>query len=611
MDFLDLLDEKKKTTRAALAPAATTPGLMGGITPYARKALDSESEMVATAPNGTRNDTLNRAAFSLGQLVGGGLLPAELVQLELKRAARAAGLPDGEIIATLGSGLGSGQQQPRTAPAAAAGPKPAPTAVVDWILPELRTTGPDDDPTRTLNDDLRGAGESRQQVHSGQVRMAHRLAKAYADKLIHVHAVGWMHWDGRCWREDRAGHTIRAVVDVLRRSLAESLDQPDLRQDVRKCETANGITGVLKIAAALPGLAATADQLDADPYLLNVANGTLDLRTMELHPHNPANRMTHIAAAAWDPAANGPTWSSFLGRVLPDEDTRSFLQRYAGLALAGKVLEHRLAILTGRGRNGKGVFYQALNNALGDYAGTAEPDLFMHREGAHPTGEMDLRGRRLVTVSESEKDRRLAEATMKRLTGGDTIRARRLYQDFTEFAPSHTVLFITNHLPKVSGDDPAIWARIRVVPFSIVIPSTEQDPHLPEKLQLEMDAILAWAVAGWQDYQANGLAEPASVVAATANYHRDADALGRFIDEECDTGPGYSALIESLHQAWTRWAAGEGLQPMSKRAFGAALEQRGHEARKGTGGVRVRSGIQLKPAIGPGLGGTSDRQEWR
>ncbi|AOT05679.1 hypothetical protein ASPU41_18060 [Arthrobacter sp. U41] len=431
-------------------------------------------------------------------------------------------------------------------------------------------------------------------MHRGQVRIAYMLADAGNGQLLHVYGLGWHYWNGRCWQEDRTGHAKRAVLFVLADCYKRSANDPELRIDVRKCETAAGIEGVLKIASALPEFAVTADQLDADPYLLNVANGTLDLHTMQLHPHDPANRMTRCTNAAWNPAAAGPTWEACLTRWLPDADARGFLQRYAGLALAGKVLEHVLAILTGPGRNGKGVWYGAFSAALGNYAAAAEPDLFMHREGAHPTGEMDLRGRRWVVVSESDKDRRLAEATMKRLTGGDMIRARRLYQDFTEFTPSHTAALVTNHLPKVSGDDAAIWARIRVIPFDVVIPAEEQDPHLPEKLQLEMDAVLAWALTGWQAYQRQGLAAPAAVLAATDNYHRDADALGRFISDECDTGPGYSTLTEPLHQAWNEWAAADGVAPMSKRAFGAALEQRGYQARKGTGGVRIRAGIQLK-----------------
>ena len=274
---------------------------------------------------------------------------------------------------------------------------------------------------------------------------------------------------------------------------------------------------MLAIAAALPGFAATVRELDADPYLLNVANGTHDLRTGELKPHDPRDRITKVTRAAYDPDAPAPTWVAFLEKVLPDELVRAYLQRVTGVALLGKVIVHILAILTGTGANGKGTFYKGLCWALGDYASTVEPDLFMHREGAHPTGEMDLLGKRLVVVSESERDRRLAEATMKRLTGGDTIRARRMRQDFVEFEPAHTPLLITNHLPKVSGDDPAIWRRLRVVPFTVEIPEAERDPHIDEQLQAEADAVLSWAIAGWHDYRDGGLAEPQAVLIATGD----------------------------------------------------------------------------------------------
>ena len=197
------------------------------------------------------------------------------------------------------------------------------------------------------------------------------------------------------------------------------------------------------------------------------------------------------------------------------------------MARLGKVAEHILPILTGTGANGKGTFYKAMLWALGDHGSTVEPDLLMHRQGAHPTGEMDLLGRRLVVVSESERDRRLAEATMKRLTGGDTIRAPRMRQDFVEFKPSHTPLLITNHLPKVSGDDPAIWRRLRVVPFTVEIPAAERDPHLDERLQAEADAVLAWAIAGWVDYRERGLDEPQAVLVATDDYQRElAEVMG-------------------------------------------------------------------------------------
>ncbi|MEV4990198.1 DNA primase family protein [Pseudarthrobacter sp. LMD1-1-1.1] len=443
-------------------------------------------------------------------------------------------------------------------------------------------------------------------LHRGQARLAYRLAEHCEGKMLYVSGIGWHYYDGRKWQEDTTGRATRYVLAILRKALADSLDHPDLRQDVRKCESAAGIEGVLKIARSLPPFATTTDQLDADPYLLNTRNGTLDLHTLQLRPHDPADRITRCTAAAWDPNAAGPVWEAFLARVLPDPDVRGFLQRFCGLTLAGKVLEHILAIYTGKGRNGKSVCNQAFSTTLGDYAITAEPDLFLHRDGAHPTGTMDLLGCRYAAVSESDKDRQLAEATVKQLTGGDRLRARRLYQNFTEFNPSHTPVLITNHLPKVSGDDAAIWARLRVVPFDVVIPDAEQDPHLAEKLELELDAILAWAVEGWQAYQEHGLGEAAAVVAATESYHSDADALGRFISEECDTGPGYSTLTETLHRAWSGWAIAEDVPPMTKRSFGLALEQRGYEARKGGKGVRYRAGIQPKP-VQTAFGDSGDR----
>ncbi|MDY6870999.1 MAG: phage/plasmid primase, P4 family [Actinomycetota bacterium] len=433
------------------------------------------------------------------------------------------------------------------------------------------------------------------EVHRGQARIAYRLADRYANRLLHVHGIGWHTWDGTRWALDNVGHAKRAVLDVLRLSLAESLGDKELRADVRKCESASGVSGVLDIAGALPEFAATARDLDADPYLLNCSNGTLDLRTLELRSHDPADRVTKVCRAAYDPAAPGSTWDKHLTRVLPGADVRAYLQRLTGVALVGKVLEHVLGILTGTGANGKTVFINALAWSLGDYASTAEPDLFMHREGAHPTGEMDLLGRRLVVVSESERNRRLAEATMKRLTGGDTIRARKMRQDFIEFEPSHTALLVTNHLPKVAGDDPAIWRRLRVIPFSVEIPPLERDQRIGESLQAEADAVLAWAVAGWVAYRRqDGLAEPADVVAATDDYHQSSDAVGRFVAEACLTSsPVVKATTGQLFEAWDRWRLVDGAEPISQKAFGQALDRLGFPAGRAVNGKRWRVGIAL------------------
>ncbi|MFC7447656.1 phage/plasmid primase, P4 family [Rhodococcus daqingensis] len=434
----------------------------------------------------------------------------------------------------------------------------------------------------------------------GQLHIAERFEVEHTGKLIHVHGIGWMHWDGKRWTEDHHGHALRAVKRTLRKALADSIYDQDLRKDVTKCETSAGMCGVLAIAASAECFAKTVDDLDPDPYLVNCANGTLDLRAIKLHEHNPADLITKVCRAAYRPGANAQLWTEFLEKVLPDSEVREFLQRYAGLALAGACLEHLLAILIGVGRNGKTVFYSALLHALGDYAAMGEPDLFMHREGAHPTGEVDLLGRRLVIVSENDRGRKLAEATVKRLTGGDRIKARRLYRDFIEFEPSHTSVVVTNFLPSVRGDDPALWARLVVVPFEVVVPEDERDPELGERLQLEADAILAWAVAGWIAYRSGGMKPPSKVVAATGDYSRRSDALGRFLEDRCTTSsPALRVKVSELFEEWSRWCAAEGVEPGTKMQLGDTLKQRGFDQAKGHAGARFWAGIGLLPRYEP------------
>src|SRR5262245_31431488 len=177
---------------------------------------------------------------------------------------------------------------------------------------------------------------------------------------------------------------------------------------------------------------------------------------------------------------------------------RDFLALLLGHRLEGRVIEHLLPIFCGVGANGKSTFVGAALGALGDYAGPADPDLLTARTfDAHPTGTADLFGMRIAVLHETDAGRPLAEGTVKRLTGGDRLKARRMREDFWSFEPSHTFVMLTNHKPVVGGDDEGIWRRLRLVPFDVVIPTEEQDEELGDKLALEADAVLTWLTHGY------------------------------------------------------------------------------------------------------------------
>jgi putative DNA primase/helicase len=444
------------------------------------------------------------------------------------------------------------------------------------------------------------------QHHRTQLGFARFFAKLYEGKLLYVHNMGWLYWDGKRWAADEVGEAARAVNAMLDKIWVEAKGNQELAKAVIKCENASSIDAILRLARTLKQFAITVGDLDADPYLLNCANGTLDLRTMELHDHDPADRITKVTRAAYHAGADNSLWTTFLVKVLPDKAVREYLQRVCGVALLGKVIEHNLAILKGSGNNGKTRLYQALLYALGDYGDMADPELFMERKGSSHLGEMALRGLRLAVVSESGKDRALDEARMKRLTGGDPINARFHYQNPITFTPSHLPLFITNHLPKVNGDDPAVWRRLRVVPFDVVITEAERDVKLDEKLQLAADAVLAWAIAGWTDYRTDErLREPAAVLKATKQYRDESDDVGRFLDdaEWVLKQPTLKATGNQLLEAYKQWAVQDGADDVSLKAFGKILDDKGFPVTKREANGRWREGLAVNPIRSSGGSG--------
>lgn len=264
--------------------------------------------------------------------------------------------------------------------------------------------------------------------------------------------------------------------------------------------------------------------------------------------------------------------------------------------MLGTVVEHVLLVLSGTGANGKSVFYEALIHALGDYGVTLPAGLLDHRKHEqHPSELMALRGARLGILSETDRNVSMNERRMKSLTGGDSIAARKMYGDWVTFHPTWTLAMVTNHPPSVSADDEAVWRRMRRAEFAVTIPEAERNPRLADELRADADAVLSWAVAGLADFQRRGerLAEPAAVLATTASYRGDNDPVARFLDECCQTGPSETTAASELFARWSDWCRDEDTHSGTARSFGADMERRGFLARKGTGGVRLRTGLSL------------------
>jgi len=418
---------------------------------------------------------------------------------------------------------------------------------------------------------------------------ARRLVAHHGHDLRYAPQLGrWLTWDSRRWAEDLTGEAHRRAKTVVDTLPDEPATNPNaLHKHWTRSQNAHALNSIITVAQTEPGVPVLLDQLDADPWSLNVANGTLDLRTGTLTPHHRAGLHTKMAPADWDPTARCPRWEEFLAQILPDPDLVAFVQRAVGYSLTGSVREQVLFFLHGAGANGKSTFLATVQAVVGDYGLQSSTDLLTQGGDEHPTAVADLLGRRFVATIETEDGARLAEALVKQLTGGDTIRARRMRKDYFEFQPTHKLWLAANHKPNIRGSDFAIWRRIRLIPFSVTITDEQRDPDLPGKLAAELPGILRWAVDGARAWHADGLGTPAAVTAATAAYRHDEDHVGRFVDECLELQPGdggtarpWTLSAKALRELYEAWCAEAGDRPWSGKALGKVLGERGIERTK-------------------------------
>jgi putative DNA primase/helicase len=460
---------------------------------------------------------------------------------------------------------------------------------------------------------------------------ANRLARTFGKKLISVGGV-FHAWDGTRWKRDTEGEAYRCAayqsqiiskeaqearkkavaahvkwqgaITPAHEKLAEEYPRKESLQKLPEYEEYEELD---KAASALESwgkesemkhrqdaalallqrtLTVDPSTLNRDPWLLNCQNGTVDLRTGTLKPHDPADYITHCAPARFNSDAKAPMWERFIAEIVEGgEDTARFLQRWFGYCCTGDVREHHIIVHWGKGRNGKGTEIRAVEDVLGDgYTGVAPPHLLAASERSnerHPTEIMELFGRRLVTAHEPDEGAVFREGSLKQMTGGDKLKGRYMHKDFVEFDPTHKLQLLTNHKPSVKGQDDGIWSRLLLVRYPNKYGSAAavkasaathlMDLTLQEKLLQEREGILNWMVEGARAWLREGLNPPEAVLKASREYQSEQDRIGLFIKDRCACEPAAQTRItggaESLFKAYTGWCAENNFHPLGSTKF--------------------------------------------
>lgn len=417
----------------------------------------------------------------------------------------------------------------------------------------------------------------------------------FADQLRYDHNVGaWFEWAGSHWKREEtrlAYHWCRTIA----RELVSSNSDGKTAAIMARASAARGVETFAQTARAF---AVTSAIWDTDPLLLGTPDGTVDLRTTQSRAARQEDYITRHVAVRPAEQPNCPIWDRFLFEATGgDHEMIRFLRAWCGYCLTGDTREHALLFIYGPGGNGKSVFINTVAGILGDYASNAAMETFVASGvDRHPTDLAMLRGARLVTASETEEGRPWAEARIKQLTGGDTITARFMRQDFFQYRPTFKLMIVGNHKPILHTVDEAMRRRFNILGFERK-PDTP-DPRLEAKLRDEWPAILRWMIEGAYDWQMNGLVRPHAVVEATAEYFSEQDVLGQWLDTACNVSPEREDTTQALFASWSEFTKRSGEEIGSAKRFSSALQKRGFvlcRNPKGARGQRGFRGLEVKP----------------
>ena len=426
-----------------------------------------------------------------------------------------------------------------------------------------------------------------------------RFVRLHGDIARYVHTwKKWLIWDGRHWAKDMSGGVIRLAkqvpAEIYREAASVAASQTSLSQTLaghaKSTQSRRRLADLVSLAES--ELPVTPNKLDRNPWLLNVANGTIDLRTGDLRPHNQDDLITRVIEVVYNENATCPYWMESLDTIFEgNRELIAFVKRAVGYSLTGIVDERCFFILWGDGWNGKSLFVETIAKVFGPYGTNTPVDTVVRRRDEGPSNDLAaLRGMRFVFASEAPENSRFAEARIKAMTGGDTVSARFLYGEFFTFQPEFTMWLATNHKPQIQGHDQAIWDRIRLIPFTHRFRDDQNQMSRREvvaRYDREMSGILRWFVEGCLEWRRDGLDDAQAVKDATANYRDEMNVVKTFIGETCTTAEGAVVSSEDLYTAYVEWSKAGGEKSLTRREFGLRMTAMGFKSGAHTASRRV------------------------
>lgn len=432
----------------------------------------------------------------------------------------------------------------------------------------------------------------------------------------------WVRYNGIHWEKSKSAgknaaiNALNVAYNLEQRHYGEEPVGDEKKSPREKFEAwilsqkmAGKYYAAAEVAKDFEAMNQTAKDFDANPYLLGVQNGTVDLRTGQLRAGTQEEMIATVVPVAYDPEAKAPRFHEYLEESMPDPEVRAYLQRVMGYSITGETVEQLMFIHHGETNNGKSVLMDIMRKVLGDWAGGADPKALIEtRSEQHSTHIASLAGPRMLLMSESARGARLADTLIKNVTGGDMITARFMRQDNQDFEIVGKIHMATNHLPHIVSSK-STNRRIHLLTWPVTIADEKIDLLLAEKIATnEKEGVLAWLIEGavewWKLLQEtqktgrksgrpSGLGTPAQVLVDTAKYLRDEDEVAEWMEERIDQVPDGGESAGNLYQDYKLWCEKRGGRAMSQRALGIELGLKGFDKMKSNGYVMYP--LRLRP----------------